>query len=113
MSLDNYNNLTDEDRKVLDDFMNVARPLSGDIARFMKQIENLLLSYNGSVLPILDKLTNPTDLIPNKTNLSDAQPVSRGGLEALIAGFAQIEDDYNVDSRIQFWILMAGLQNTL
>jgi hypothetical protein len=66
-----YADLTTEQKKQIDDFMALARPWCGELARVHNHGQTVFTAYWGIVAPIMDLLQDG-DEIPNATGLSAA-----------------------------------------
>lgn len=112
MSTIAYEALSDEDRKIVDDFLKIARPLAGQIAKLTSAMSTLSLDYNDTVSPIINGLDD-TDRLPNKTDLSEAKAITKLDVVDFMNGLNFVGTNYNQDANRTRWGKMAGVSNII
>jgi hypothetical protein len=104
-----YADLTDTEKQQLDAWLEIMRPLSGQIQRAVAGSVPLDDQWTSTVAAIVSSL-DLNAMIPNKTGLP-AEEVSREDCEASAASLSQLLAVLNTAKVRQRAIRMAGLVN--
>lgn len=107
-----YQDLTTEEKKVLDDYANFIRPLAGEVARAFNHVTAAIHAYHSQVDDALRKL-QPTDTIPNTSGLAGAGTIDKQSIESFLANLKQAKLAFDNDANREMWAQFAGAQNTI
>jgi hypothetical protein len=113
-----YDSLTNEQKQAVQNWLAVARPLAGELARLLKKTHDAGIAW-GAVSTALSSLANG-DLIPNATGLDGAAPIDKERLTNLAGYFITLsatadgaEGSYNTAYHRAIYLDAAGLVNTI
>ena len=92
-----YEDLTAQERQLLDDFMAMIRPWAGELARLHNRGAAVYSQYWANISTIMDKLEG-TDEIPNKTGNAGASTLTKtqtGTILTWVESVATINSEAN------------------
>lgn len=104
-----YNDLTIEQRGILDDFINNQRAFAGQTQRTMNLCASILDAFAAQVSDLLDTITDPNEVIPNKSGLAGAGDLTKAEIAANIVSMQQALAAFNTDSQRQARVKFAGI----
>lgn len=107
-----YDSLTDDQKAQVQAFMDVYRPLLGNIARMFTKIQQMDDAWTGGISAILDILDTGT-VLQTTTGLNGAAPLVVDAVKGTIADLEAALAGFNTLANRQAYIRAAGLQNTI
>lgn len=108
-----YNELTNEQRDVLQSWLNNLRAVSGELARVCNHMSALDTVYNSQVTTILAALTDNT-VVPNTSGLQGAQALDVDAeAVTIMAHFQGVLTNYGTANHRQLWAKACGGSNLI
>jgi len=104
-----YQDLTIEERQILDDFMTMLRPWCGEFARLHNKGAAIYTQYWASISSIVNQIQD-SDLVPNKTGNSGAVGVTKSEIGTILAWIESIAT-LNSEQNRQLMAKSAGGSN--
>jgi len=106
-----YNELTAEQKAILDSWMVLFRGISGELARLNNHIDAVKTSYTGNIGEILTLLASD-DIIPNTGNLDGAESMTKAEV-LTIAGYLITAFELNTNTHRENIAKAAGPRNLI
>lgn len=107
-----YADLTADQKAQVQAFMDVYRPILGQVARIFAQVAGMENAWNGSISALVTGL-DANAIVDTTTGLAGAAPLTRESIITTMGNFQQALASFNTDSMRQGYINAAGLSNTL
>lgn len=107
-----YDDLTSEQQDSLDTWLQVLRPLAGMVARQLQQAQILDVAWEGDISAIVAAL-DAGALVPNKTGLAGAKPVTKEDLEISSTLIKTLLSAYSDAAIAQRQLRLAGINAVL
>lgn len=114
-----YADLTAEQKASVQALSQLARPLSGELARLLEKFQAVVAYYGGNVETILGGLQN-ADVIPNESGLAGAQSMTKADWVNLIGYFITASatadgasGSYNTNFHRSLYAKAAGPENLI
>lgn len=109
-----YTNLTVEQKKAVQDVMQIIRPSVGEMQRTVHLWEQILALYNepNSDFRLAMNVLTAADVIPNESGLGGASAVKKSELTAVAGMFADMQavvTTWNDAARLALCIKLAGV----
>lgn len=107
-----YAQLTDEQKSILQDWINFVRATCGEQARANNHIDVANVQYGAQVQAIINSLDAET-LLPNTSGLAGAGSVTKEELSSVFANLQGLIASYNTLGLRQAFAKLAGPQNLI
>lgn len=107
-----YSELSAEDQQTLDDYLQFARPLLGEVARLMHKFSAVNSDWTNGAQGVVASLTAGV-IVPNKTGLAGAASLTKEDIQASAALIAQALSGYESATNRNRWVKAAGAVNTI
>lgn len=107
-----YADLTTDQKAQVQAFMDVYRPILGQVARIFAQTAGMENAWNGSISALVTSL-DAGAIVAAPTGLAGAAPLTRESVITTMGNFAAALASFNTDTMRQGYINAAGLSNTL
>lgn len=104
-----YNELTTEQKGILDDFINNQRAFAAQTQRTMNLCASILDAFAAQVSALLDTITDPNEVIPNKSGLAGAGDLTKTEVLANVTSMQQALAAFNTDTQRQGRVKFAGI----
>ena len=108
----NYTELSEIERAAIQSYMDVHRPLLGEVARVFARIGRAIDAFDATVAAAFAKL-EPDTPIGATTGLAGAQPLTNTQVSGTVNDFRQAVAAFNTDEKRRNYIRAAGIANTL
>ena len=103
-----YDELSAEDKAVIDNFTNTMRGASGEAARLMNHLE--AIQDDSNAIGIFQQLTG---MIPNASGLAGADSMDKDEIQAVYTDFNSMTTVHNIQANREAWTKMAGIVNMI
>ena len=107
-----YAELTNEQRALLQAFLNNVRAWSGEQARTNNHGDALNTSYNAQVSAIISSL-DAAEVIPNTSGLAGAASIVKEDLVSVVSHVQGVLTNYNTTGHRQLWVKLTGAGNLI
>ena len=107
-----YSDLTTDQKKQLQDWLQLVRPIQGEVARALNHMAAAKTAYDshvGSVMPLLAS----SDVIPNESGLAGAIDVDRSELTAILSLLSGMLTTYGTPANRELWTKFCGAGNLI
>ena len=103
-----YDDLSAEDQAKIDDLLTHVRPAAGTFAQSAHNAE--LIGASGSVTGAVSLIASlDSGTIPNRTGLSEAQPLEPSQVQELLADLAAVSSTYGTPEKSALQIAACGV----
>jgi len=103
-----YDDLSAEDQAKIDDLLTHVRPAAGTFAQSAHNAE--LIVASGSVTGAVSLIASlDSGTIPNRTGLSEAQPLKPSQVQELLADLEKVVSEFGSDAKTDLYIAAAGI----
>lgn len=107
-----YDELTNEQKSVLQDWLNVLRALAGEQARTNNHAAAVDVAYGSQIQDILTAL-DAGEVLPNTSGLAGAQGLPKEEVISVVAHFQGIRTNYDTTGHRQLWTKLCGTANMI
>jgi hypothetical protein len=107
-----YADLTPQDKQALDNYLQFARPLMGELARMMNKFGAINSDWTNGAQAIVATL-DANAAVPNSTGLAGANELTKEDIEAVATLIGQAITAYENQTNRDRWAKSAGAVNTI
>ncbi len=104
--------LTPEQKTQLQEWLQVVRPLQGEMARMLQRMQVAKDAHASHVGAILAELASD-DVIPNESGLAGATAITKANLTTILVDLNTVLTDYDTDEKRQLWTKFCGAVNMI
>ncbi len=107
-----YSDLTTDQQKQIQDWMQLVRPIQGEIARLLHHVGAAKTAYDSHVGDILALLAG-TDEIPNESGLAGAVGMDKSELTTILLLMSGMLTTYETPANRELWTRSCGAGNLI
>jgi hypothetical protein len=107
-----YSDLTPQDKQALDNYLQFARPLMGELARMLNKFGAINSDWTNTAQAIVATLDAGAE-VPNSTGLSGANAVTKEDIQAVATLISQAITAYENQTNRDRWAKAAGAINVV
>lgn len=107
-----YADLTAGQKQQLQDWLQLVRPIQGEVAKVLNHMAAAKTAYDSHVSTILAPLID-ADAVPNESGLAGAVDVTKAELTTILTLLNAVLTTYNTTANRELWTKFCGAENLI
>ena len=107
-----YNELSDDDKAILKNYLQMARPLAGEFGKMLTKAGAVKTSWDTLASAVVAKL-DANEVIPNETGLAGAVALTKEEIQGLETAVESAITNYESPTNRALYVKSAGAENTI